>query len=91
MRADDVVALARSGFEFLSAQDLDPPVADRDQPVALERPQNNGDGGTPHAEHHGEEFLLECEVLSSTWSRVWSSHRQARWVTLCSALHALHC
>jgi hypothetical protein len=29
-------------------QDLDPPVAARDQPVALERPQHDGDGGTLH-------------------------------------------
>jgi hypothetical protein len=63
MRADDAVALARGRFESLSVQDLDPPVAARDQPVALEGPQDNSDGGTLHAEHHGEELLLEGEGI----------------------------
>jgi hypothetical protein len=58
MRADDAVALARRRFESLSMQDWDPPVAAPDQPVTLQRPQDNGHGGTLHAEHHREEFLL---------------------------------
>jgi len=41
-------------------QELNPSVTARDQPVALERPQDNSDGRTLHAEHHGEELLLEC-------------------------------
>ena len=65
MRADDAVALARGRFESPSVQDLDPPVAARDQPVALERPQDHGDGGTLHVEHHGEELLLECEGIGA--------------------------
>ena len=57
------MALARGRFESLSLQDLNPPVAARDQPVALERPQDNGDRGTLHAEPHGEEFLLERDGI----------------------------
>ena len=66
MRADDAVALAGGCFESFSVQDVNAPVAARDQPVALEGPQDDGDGGTLHAEHDREEFLLEGEGIRMT-------------------------
>jgi len=66
MRADDTVALARGRLEPLSMGDFDSPVAAPDQPVTVQRPQDNGDGGTLHAEHDREEFLLEGEGIRMT-------------------------
>jgi hypothetical protein len=43
----------------LSLPYLDTSIADRDQPVSLERPRDNRDSLTLHAEHYGKKFLFE--------------------------------
>ena len=59
VRPNDPVTLARGLFESLSLPYLDTSIADRDQPVSLERPQDNRDSRTLHAEHYGKKFLFE--------------------------------
>jgi hypothetical protein len=59
MVADDAVAFARGGFQALSLDDADSPVAARDQPLTLQRPKHHRDRRAMHAQHHREKFLFE--------------------------------
>jgi hypothetical protein len=64
MCPNDLVAFARGGFQLFPLQYADSSVPARDQSCALERAQHDRHGGTVHAQHHRQEFLLQGKIVA---------------------------
>ena len=60
--ADDLVTFARGFLQLPSFQHADSSIPGDNQPSALEAPHHQRDRRTVHAEHDGEEFLLQQKL-----------------------------